>query len=72
MESYERYKRRGDSYSAHRPKTYPIRVSAGQLERWHKASRLSGAPSLREWIETTLNREAKSVLIQFNMYDENE
>ena len=51
------------------PKTYPIRTTAKTLDRWHKASRLSGTRSLREWIDKTLDREATEVLSRFNFHD---
>lgn len=58
--------------SKYRPKTYPIRTTAGRLEKWHRASRLTGYRSLREWIDDTLDRQAAKDLSRVQIRDEDD
>lgn len=58
--------------SVYKPKTYPIRTTAGRLEKYHRASRLTGYRSLREWIDDTLDKQANKDLARVRIQEDEE
>lgn len=55
------------------PKVYPLRINAGRLEAWRKASVHEGAQSLHQWIINTLDKRMKEVLEEvYRQSDKNE
>lgn len=54
------------------PKTYPIRTTAGRLDKYHRAARISGYRSLREWVDAALDRQAAKDLSRIQIREEEE
>jgi len=44
------------------PKVYPLRINAGRLEAWRKASVYEGAPSLHQWLLDLIDQKTREVL----------
>jgi len=54
------------------PKTYPLRINAGRLEAWRKASVYEGALSLHQWILDILDQRTREVLFEIQKQSEEE